>query len=152
MVAELDEVDIEIMNHICEGASSFSEIGEKCDISHNTVSRRINKMEEKGYLEKEMMAVPSFEKLGYSALIAGISIGLGEDVEKAVNILESYSQVKFLWKTFGDHDIIAVLMCDRENIGDCVESFRKELIDGGIELEGLEISTSISWEKLKLTP
>lgn len=152
MKAELDEVDKEILNHICEGASSLSEIGDKCGLSHNTISRRVNKLEENGFIKERMMATPHFEKIGYSAVIAGISIGLGENIEKALETLNEDSSVRFLWKTFGEHDLVAVLLCNKEKIGECIENVRKELVNAGIELEEIDLSTSTSWEKLKLAP
>ena len=152
MATGLDEVDKKILNHICEGASSLSEIGDKCGLSHNTISRRVNKLEENGFLKEKMMATPHFEKMGYSAVIAGISLGLGANTGEAIDILNQDSDVKFLWKTFGEHDIVAVVLCDQENIGSCIEGLRQRLVNAGIELEEVDISTSTSWEKLQLAP
>jgi len=152
MATGLDEVDQEILNHICDGASSLSEIGDKCGLSHNTISRRVNKLEEEGFIKGKMMATPHFEKIGYSAVISGISLGLGANTEKAVELLNEDPNVKFLWKTFGEHDIVAVVLCNQENIGSCIESFREKLVNAGIELEEIDISTSTSWEKLQLSP
>lgn len=58
----------------------------------NTVYRRINKLERMGIITRRIMAVPNFEKLGLSAVIAGINLDF-QDLDKALNLLKKHSQV-----------------------------------------------------------
>lgn len=59
------------------------------------------------------MAIPDFEKIGFSSIIIGIKVGIG-DLEEIVNFLKKLNQAKFLWKTYEEYEIVIVLMCEKK--------------------------------------
>lgn len=151
MPVDLDETDKKIIHYLCQGPYSHSELAEKIGVSRNTIYRRINKLREKGVLKKQIMAIPDFEKIGFSSIIIGINVGLG-DLEKTIQFLKKLSQVKFLWKTYGEYEIVSVLMCDKRDVGSCINNLKESLEKLDIEIQNLDASPSISWERVVLTP
>lgn len=41
----LDELDKEIIHHICNGILSYTELGGLCNVGRNTIYRRMNRLE-----------------------------------------------------------------------------------------------------------
>lgn len=147
----LDETDRKIIQHVCNGTYSHSELAENLGVSRNTVYRRLKDLEEKGMLKERVMAIPDFDKIGYSSIIIGLNVGLG-DMEKTVNFLKDLEQVKFLWKTYGQYEIVSVLMCDKRNVGTCINNLKEALERLEVEIDEFNAAPSISWEKVELSP
>jgi len=148
---ELDETDQKIIFHICNGIHSYSELADLTDVSRNTVYRRINKLEENGMIQKRVMAVPDFEKIGFSSIIIGINVGLG-DMKRTIRFLKRQNRIKFLWKTYGKYEVVALLMCKKDSVGNCINNLKEFLEDLEVDIKEFEASPSISWEKVDLTP
>ena len=150
-MVELDETDKKIIQHVCEGTYSHSELAKLAGVSRNTVYRRLDKLEEEGVLKKRVMAIPNFEKIGFSSIIIGINVGIG-DLEKTIRFLKKLGQVKFLWKTYGEYELVAVLMCDERNVGTCINNLKESLQDLNVEISEFVAAPSISWEKVEFAP
>lgn len=97
------------------------------------------------------MAIPDFEKIGFSSIIVGIKVGMG-DLEKTIDFLKKLEQVKFLWKTYGEYEIVAVLMCDKRRVGICINNLKEALEKLNIEVSEFKAAPSISWEKIEFSP
>ncbi|MCS7120412.1 MAG: winged helix-turn-helix transcriptional regulator [Nitrososphaerota archaeon] len=147
----LDDLDHKIIRQITSGVHSYDELARSCNVGRNTIYRRIERLEKQGLITKRITAFPNFEKLGLSAVILGINVNT-EDLDKMISFLKRQSQVKFLWKTYGTHDIIVAIICDKGDVGECIYNLRNALEKMGIRVQGLDVSTSISWEKIDLTP
>lgn len=120
-------------------------------MSRNTIYRRLKKLEERGVLKDRITAIPDFEKLGLSSIIFGIKVGIG-DLERTIEFLKNLGQVKFLWKTYGEYEIVAVLMCDKRNVGTCVNNLKEALERLEVEVNEFVAAPSISWEKVEFAP
>ena len=92
-----------------------------------------------------------FEKLHLSAVVVGINVRT-IDIESAANFLKAQNHVKFLWKTYGTHDLLFVMICDKANVGESLYELKKELEESGIHPKKLDASTSITWDKIDLSP
>ena len=148
---KVDERDKQILHYACRGENSYQDIGKQVGISRKTVSRRIQKLKEDGIIEKKNITLPNFEKLGYSAIVVGMNVGI-DNLDKSVNILKNIPNIKLLWKTYGEYDIVAVLLCEKKDTGDCIAELKELLADKDIELREINVSPSSSWEKMDLTP
>jgi len=148
MRGKLDELDFKIIRHICTGVYSYDELAELCNVGRNTVYRRINKLERMGIVTRRVMAVPNFEKLGLSAVIVGINLNF-QDMDKTLNFLKKYPGVMLICKTYGEHDLVFILLCGREDVGSCVLKLRKALDDLKVQISDFDVSISISWDKLE---
>jgi len=69
---------------------------------------------------------------------------------RVVPFLKEHDRVKLIWKTYGTHDIVLAILCDRDDIGSCIHDLRKELAELGVTPAKFDVSISISWEKMQL--
>jgi len=151
MKTDVDDLDRKIVRHICNGIYSYEELGKLCSASRNTIYRRIDKLEKMGIIDRRIMAFPNFEKLDLSAVIFGMNVS-PKDIDKAINFLKRQHQVKFLWKTYGTHDIVFAIVCDKGDVGTCIYNLKSALQKLDIATAQLDSSTSVSWEKIDLSP
>jgi len=151
MKAEVDDLDRKIVRNICNGVYSYEELGKLCNASRNTIYRRIDKLEKMGIIDRRIMAFPDFEKLELSAVIFGMNIS-PSDIDKTINFLKRQHQVKFLWKTYGTHDIVFAIICDKGDVGTCIYNLKAALQKLDVAAIRLDSSTSVSWEKVDLSP
>ena len=147
----MDDLDRKIVRYICGGIYSYGELAKLCNAGRNTVYRRIDKLEKMRIITKRISAFPNFEKLNLSAVIIGINVGT-EDVEKTITFLKEQHQVKFLWKTYGTHDIIFTVVCDKADVGTCIYNLRNALHELEIKVDSFDTSASVTWEKIDVTP
>ena len=151
MKTEVDDLDRKIVRHICNGVYSYEELGKLCSASRNTIYRRIDKLEKLGIIDRRIMAFPNFGKLNLSAVIFGMNVS-PKDIDKAISFLKRQHQVKFLWKTYGTHDIVFAIVCDKGDVGTCIYNLKSALQKLDITTAQLDSSTSVSWEKIDLSP
>lgn len=119
--------------------------------AENTVYRRIARLEEKGIIKGKIMAIPDLSKIGFSAVVIGMNLN-PKDIEKAISFLKVQHQVKFLWRTYGHHDIIATILCDKDYVGTCIYNLRKALEELNIAVNRFDVSVSVMWEKMLIAP
>lgn len=151
MKNSMDDLDRKIIRHICSGVHSYDRLAKLCNAGRNTVYRRIDKLEKMGMITRRISAFPNFETLNLSAVIVGMNVN-AEDMERAVSFLKGMHQVKFLWKTYGTHDIVCAIICDKGDVGTCIYNLREALEKLDIKVMDFDTSTSISWEKIDVTP
>lgn len=147
----IDYLDRKIVHHMCNGVYSYNELAKLCNAGRNTIYRRIDKLEKQGIIRKRIMAIPNFDKLDLSAIIVGINVSI-EETEKTIAFLKKQPHVKFLWKTYGTHDIVFTMLCSKNDLGKCIYSLRTELAKLKINITKFDTSGSVSWEKIDLNP
>lgn len=151
MSAKMDDLDRKIVRYICSGIHSYNDLAKRCNAGRNTVYRRVDRLEKMGIITKRISAFPNFERLNLSAVIIGLNLGT-QDVKKTIDFLRRQRQVKFLWKTYGTHDIILVIVCDKAEVGTCIYNLRDALERLKINVTGFDTSTSVTWEKIDVVP
>ncbi len=151
MLMDIDDLDKNILKHICSGVHSYEELGDLCKAGRNTIYRRVDNLEKKGIIIRQVRAFPNFEKLNFAAITIGLDIET-KDLDKATDFLKTHNQVKFLWKTYGTHDMIFTVVCDKAEVGQAVYTFKKELEKLDIYPTKFDESASITWEKIDFNP
>jgi len=147
----IDDLDRKIVRHLSNGVYSYNELANLCDAGRNTVYRRIDKLEKMGIITRKIMAFPNFEKLNLSAVIVGMDVNPA-DLDRTADFLKRQHQVKFLWKTYGTHDLVFTIICDKGDVGTCIYNLRKALEKLDVQTTKFDASTSIMWEKIDLSP
>ena len=119
------------------------EIARKIGVSHDTVKRRRNKLEDAGYIKIQANINP--RKLGYTnVFILGITLAPGVDVRKIAEKLASRKEFFFVALSLGPtHSIVASCFAmDQIILNKLVEELR-------IWKEIEKIETNIIYEVLK---
>ena len=140
----MDETDKKIIELLQQdGRLEDVEIARKIGISHDTVKRRRNKLEDTGYIKIQANINP--RKLGYtSVFFLGITLAPGIDVRKIAGKLTSKKEFFFVALSLGPtHSIVASCFArDQIILNKLVEELRTWK-----EIEKIE--TNIIYEVLK---
>ena len=148
---EMDDLDRKIIRYVCNGTYSYKELAKLCNSSRNTIYRRIAKLEKMDVITRRIMAFPHYDKLNLAAVNFGANVSPG-DLDKVVNLLKKQPQVKFLWKTYGTHDLIIVIVCDKGEVGKSIHNLKSALDKLNVSAIQMDSSTSYTWEKIDLSP
>lgn len=150
---KLDDIDFKILHHIPKGANSYSDISDKMEVSRSTVYRRIRQLEEKDILKNTLVAIPNFQKLGFSAMAIGVTVDI-EDIEKAIKYLKNDSRFKVVLRTYGEHDIFAFFLTPDPKDKTTpikIQKIQKKMKNKNIRIESMDTLEVIEWEKIDLT-
>ncbi|WGI17755.1 winged helix-turn-helix transcriptional regulator [Methanonatronarchaeum sp. AMET-Sl] len=148
----LDTLQKQILNELYEGRSSYSEIGEKLDISQTTVYRKIKEMEEEGYIQKNRAILPNYNKLDISVVALGISLKDIESEDKVIDILKNDEYSNILFRGYLEHSIISILFCEEGKAGKAVKKIKNEFRQNNINPETVDITISTAIEKIDMLP
>ncbi len=148
-MANLDQLDKRIIQHLSEGISSYEELARECNVTRNTVYRRMTTLEKKGIMRKITHATINYDKLD----IATINIALNvpqKNQEEILNSLKKHNNIKFLYKTYGSHNVIIIALCDKGREGQTINEI-KAIIEK-FNIFQINISVSFSSIKMDFTP
>jgi DNA-binding Lrp family transcriptional regulator len=95
------------------------------------------------------MAIPDFSKLGLSAILIGMDVDV-EDNDKVIEAVKQQPKVKFLWKTYGDHQVVVIMTCERGFEGQAITELRNSVAKLGVN--AMHISVGYEWEKIDFVP
>jgi DNA-binding Lrp family transcriptional regulator len=145
----LDELDKGIIQNMSRGVYSYEELAEKLHVTRSTIFRRVSKLEETGAITKRIMGFPDYTKLGISAILIGIDIA-HEDIAAAIDLLLKQNDVKLIWKTYGRHDMVITMICEKGCEGQAIFDFREKLAK--LKITGFDYSIGFSWDKVDFSP
>lgn len=105
---KLNERDLEIIRYLEQDSrTSLRHIASELDVSPTTISNRVQKLREKGIIEKFGIKL-NLDELGYS-LTAVIKVkAKSDDLSKVLSEMEEYSCLTHIYETTGDFDVIAI--------------------------------------------
>ena len=145
----LDELDKRIIQSMSRGMYSYDELAEKLQVTRSTIYRRISRLEEMHIISRQIMGVPDYSQLGLSAIVIGLNIA-HEDAAAAADLLVRQDNVKLVWTTYGKHDLIVILVCEKGCEGQAIFDFRKKLAK--LRVAVFDISIGFNWNKIDLSP
>jgi DNA-binding Lrp family transcriptional regulator len=145
----LDVLDKKILQNLSVGTSSYEELAKTCNVSRNTVYRRIAALENKGIIKNIIQCSINLEQLDITPITIGAKI-LQAEQEKAVRLLSVNSHVRLLMRTYGDSNVSMILFCSKGKEGEIIQ--RINLILEECNATCVNVSVGISWEKMDLTP
>jgi len=145
----LEDLDKKIIQSLSSGIYSYEDLAKTLKVTRGTIYRRIAKLEKNKLIEKKIMAIPNYSKLDLSAVFLGIdaSYGQSEEIGKLVMNLPT---VKGLWRTYGAHQIIAELICEKGCEGSAITNFHKAL--AGLNAEISHVAIGFDWIKFDISP
>jgi len=92
-----------------------------------------------------LRCIVNLEQIQITPVTIGVRIQqINQD--KAINLLATNTYVKFLWRTFGDHNLTIVAFCPQGKEGLLIQDLRAILED--LNAEHISVSVGFAWEKM----
>ena len=125
MTELLDVKDVEILKALkLVSRKPMGSIGEELKTSKATVSRRVAKMEEDGYITGYSLNI-DVNKLSLMKSMVSIQI-IGSPVSIIIEQLRAYPEISTIYKSFGDHNIVCEVFT--RNVDELYEMIQSKLL------------------------
>ncbi|MFW6196286.1 MAG: hypothetical protein ACOCZJ_01935 [Thermoplasmatota archaeon] len=72
------------------------------------------------------------------------------NLEKAIDLFNKESNVKAIWETYGKHDLISIIISEKEKVGENIRNIKKKFQESEVKVKDFDVSTAISCKKLDL--
>ena len=145
----LDELDKKILHEICQGIHSYDDLAKILNVTRGTVYRRIEKLEKNNVIEKKIMAIPNYKILNLSAICLGMEVSY-DDTQKVIEAVCHLPNIKLVWKCYGVHNIVAILVCEKGDEGETITNLRQLL--SKFSTSAYHISIGFEWDKIDISP
>lgn len=101
----MDIIDLKILRMLRQNArEGLSAMADHLGVSKATVSRRITRLEEEGYVDAYTMQVNT-AKIGLMRALIGLQV-VGVPLTTVIGELKKYPGIQYVYKVFGDHSLI----------------------------------------------
>jgi DNA-binding Lrp family transcriptional regulator len=101
----MDIIDLKILRMLRQNArEGLSAMADHLGVSKATVSRRITRLEEEGYVDAYTMQVNT-AKIGLMRALIGLQV-VGAPLTTVIGELKKYPGIQYVYKVFGDHSLI----------------------------------------------
>lgn len=117
----MDTTDLEILRMLRKNArEGLSTIAEQLGVSKATISRRISRLEDEGYVNAYTMQVNT-TKIGLMRALIGLQV-VGAPLTSVIDELRKYQGIQYVYKVFGDHSLICeVYSTSVDNLYDLIQ-------------------------------
>jgi len=132
-----------------KGVSSYEDLARKCSVTRSTIYRRVSHLENSRVITHLLRVALDFEKLNRVALSIAIDIAHADE-EKAIEMLKKCEDTKFIWRTYGAHNIVLITFCERGEEGIVINRIREILEPLSVRL--IETCIGFTWEKIDTSP
>lgn len=148
-MVSLDQLDKRILQHLSEGISSYEELARECNVTRNTIYRRMAALEKSGITQKTTRISINYDKIGISRINIALNVKQQKQ-EEIISVLKTHEKVKYLFKTYGTHNIVMVVLCDKGEEGTAINEVKE--IAERYGASQIDVSVCFSWEKADSTP
>ena len=101
----MDLTDLNILKMLRQDSrESLSNIALKLGVSKATVSRRISRLEQEGYISGYTILTSS-TRLGLMRAMVGLEV-VGPAVSSVIEELRQFEEIEYVHKVFGDHSLL----------------------------------------------
>jgi len=144
-----DQLDKKILQKMSKGINSYNELAKECNVTRSTIYRRVALLEKNGLLLRITRSAVDYEKLELVTLCLTLKVAFNSQ-EKVLNALKEHESVKFLWRAYGEYNIVAVAFCSKGTEGEIIAEIRGILEKwAGVDMK---VSVGFAWEKMEFTP
>jgi DNA-binding Lrp family transcriptional regulator len=148
-LSPIDELDKKIIQEMGKGINSYEALAQKCNVTRSTIYRRINRLEEMQVITRQTRVVLDFEKLDRIAVAVGINVAQ-KDEQNVIDALKACAEVKMMWRTYGAHNLILVIICGKGDEGNKINKLRALLEE--FTVKSVDMCVGFGWEKMDMTP
>ena len=145
----LNNLDRKIIQYLSAGTSSYQELARTCSVTRNTIYRRIAALEKEGTIKNTLHCIVNLEQMELVPVSIGVRIHQSNQ-DKAINLLTSNGNVRFLWRTYGEHNLTLVAFCPKGKEGEIIQEIKASLED--LNAEHICVSVGYVWEKMSYSP
>jgi DNA-binding Lrp family transcriptional regulator len=145
----IDELDKKIIQEMGKGINSYEALAKKCNVTRSTIYRRVTRLEEMKVITRQTRVVLDFEKLDRIAVAVGINVAQ-KDEQKVIDALKNCDEVKMMWRTYGSHNLILIIICSKGDEGNKINKLRALLEE--FTMKSVDICVGFGWEKMDMTP
>jgi DNA-binding Lrp family transcriptional regulator len=145
----LDELDTKLLQFLSVGTNSYAELARLCNVTRNTVYRRIAALENRGIIKNTIRCIINLDQIDITPVCFGVTIAQA-DQDEAFNLLAAHRNVKLLWRTYGEHNMTLVALCPKGREGKVISSVKAILEE--FDVSHLCVSVGFMWEKTDFTP
>jgi DNA-binding Lrp family transcriptional regulator len=143
----IDHLDRKLLQYLTSGISSYEELARTCNVTRNTVYRRIATLERKGIIKNTIKCNVNLDVLGITPIFIGIKVTQTE-LNKACQSLSSHKNVRLLLRSYGNHNLNLIAFCLKGMEGRVIQSITTIL--EACNATDVEISVGFIWEKSDL--
>jgi DNA-binding Lrp family transcriptional regulator len=142
----MDLTDLEILKMLRQDSrESLGSIASRLGISKATVSRRISKLEESGYIAGYTIITNS-SRLGLMRAMIGLEV-VGPAVGAVIEELGKFEEIEYVHKVFGDHSLLCEVYV--KSVDSLYELIQNRLLKV-TNIQNVEVDILI--EKIALNP
>jgi hypothetical protein len=102
-----------------------------------------------GNYKKHHRCTINFDQLNITPIIIGAKVPINQ-LDKALNLLGAHKNVRFLWRTYGQHTVALIAFCTKGQEGEVIQSINA--IFESLNVNKVAVSTGFAWEKMELSP
>jgi DNA-binding Lrp family transcriptional regulator len=143
----LDDLDKKILQHLSRGISSYEDLARTCNVTRNTIYRRIAALEDQGIIKNTIRCTVNLEQLEITPVWIGVRLAEA-DLDKASILLAAHRNVRLLLRSYGDYNLNLLAYCEKGKEGKVIHTIRAILE----RFNGVQTSVSVGfvWEKADL--
>jgi DNA-binding Lrp family transcriptional regulator len=145
----IDDLDKQILQQMSKGISSYEELAQDCNVTRSTVYRRVTSLEKRGLIHRITRTIVDYEQLGIVTICFASKMSQANQ-KRAFTALKSHKKVKLLWRTYGDHNLIFLVFCERGDEGEIISEMKTLLEKHGAT--DVNVSVGFAWEKTDFSP
>jgi DNA-binding Lrp family transcriptional regulator len=145
----LDALDKKILQNLSTGTNSYEQLARTCNVTRNTIYRRITTLEKKGIIKNTIRCNINFDQLDITPIIIGAKVPV-VDLDRTLNLLAAHKNVRFLWRTYGGFNVSLVAFCPKGQEGESIQSIKA--IFESVNVMAVNVSTGFVWEKMEFAP
>lgn len=145
----IDDLDKHILQQMSRGISSYDDLSRECKVTRSTVYRRVALLEKRGLIRRITRTIVDYEKLDIVTLCFACRINQAA-LKKTFTTLKVHRRVKLMWRTYGDHNVIFIVFCEKGSEGEIIGEIRTILEKCGTT--DVSVSVGFMWEKMDFTP
>ncbi len=143
----LDDLDKKILQYLSSGTCSYEELARACNVTRNTIYRRIASLENRGIIKNTISCIINLDQLDITPVCISVKMPQA-DQEKACHILSAHKNVRLLLRTYGDYDLVIFAFSPKGDEGKIIQSITATLED--LKATKLSIAVGFVWEKTDL--
>lgn len=142
----MDLTDLKILKMLRrDSREGLGAIASKLNISKATVSRRISKLEQEGYITGYTI-ITSSSRLGLMRALIGLEV-VGSSVGSVIEELGKFNEIEYVHKVFGDHSLVC------EVYANSVDSLYELIQNRILKIPNIQnVEVDILIEKIALNP